>query len=105
MHGPSAPIVYSFESFDTLQDSLSKFIIRAQRDSIEKKGRFTVAISGGSLPKQLNGLIGRAGVKWDKWSVHLNPHRILAFHLSIADLPPILRSYLSIGTFSTQTNV
>ncbi|KAJ3483412.1 hypothetical protein NLI96_g6335 [Meripilus lineatus] len=77
MHGPSAPIVYSFESFDTLQDSLSKFIIRAQRDSIEKKGRFTVAISGGSLPKQLNGLIGRAGVKWDKWHVFYADERVV----------------------------
>ena len=25
------------------------------------------AISGGSLPKQLNGLIGNPAVKWDMW--------------------------------------
>lgn len=69
MHAPSAPVVFSFSTFDALQDSLAKFIIKAQKDSVEKKGRFTVAISGGSLPKQLNGLIGKPGVKWDKWSV------------------------------------
>lgn len=68
-HQASAPILCSFSTPDELVDSLAHFIIKAQRESIEKKGKFTVAISGGSLPKQLNGLIGKPGVKWDKWSV------------------------------------
>jgi 6-phosphogluconolactonase len=67
VHAPSAPVVCSFANPDELIESLAQFIIKAQKESVQKKGRFTVAVSGGSLPKQLNGLIGKAGVKWDKW--------------------------------------
>ena len=68
-HAPSAPVVCSFSNPDELVESLAQFIIKAQKESIQKKGKFTVAVSGGSLPQQLNGLIGKPGVKWDKWSV------------------------------------
>ena len=66
-HTPSAPVVCSFSNPDELVESLAQFIIKAQKESVQKKGKFTVAVSGGSLPKQLNGLIGKPGVKWDKW--------------------------------------
>jgi len=57
--------------------SLASFIIKAQKDSIDKKGRFTVALSGGSLPKQLSGLIGNPAVKWDKWQVFYADERVV----------------------------
>lgn len=63
----SKPIVYSFSSTAELSDALASFIIKAQKESIDKKGRFTVAISGGSLPKTLTALANKQGVKWDKW--------------------------------------
>lgn len=66
---PAPPILYSFPTGDQLIDSLAQFIVKVQKDAIDKKGRFTIALSGGSLPKQLKGLIGHSGVKWDKWSV------------------------------------
>ena len=70
-HGPPhEPILYSFSSTNELVDSLAHFIIKAQKEAVEKKGRFTVAVSGGSLPKQLNGLIGKPGVRWELWFVH-----------------------------------
>jgi 6-phosphogluconolactonase len=66
--GPAAPpILYSFPTNDQLIDLLAQFVVKVQKDAIDKKGRFTIALSGGSLPKQLKGLIGRPGVKWDKW--------------------------------------
>lgn len=64
---PTQPIVYSFNSVDDIVDSLAKFIVKAQKDAVEKKGRFTVALSGGSLPKMLRGLIDNPAVKWDRW--------------------------------------
>lgn len=64
---PNAPILLSFPSTDILIDSLASFILKAQKDSLDKKGRFTIALSGGSLPKMLRGLIGNPAVKWDKW--------------------------------------
>ena len=66
-HAPSAPILFSFSNPDELVESLAHFIIKAQKEAVQKKGRFTIAVSGGSLPKQLDGLIGKPGVKWDKW--------------------------------------
>ena len=44
-------------------------VIKAQNEAIERKGRFTVAISGGSLPKQLSTLIGNPHARWNFWSV------------------------------------
>ncbi|KAH8120249.1 6-phosphogluconolactonase [Phellopilus nigrolimitatus] len=66
---PAEPILYSFPSPNELVESLANFIIKAQKEAISKKGRFTVAISGGSLPSQLNALIGKPGLYWDKWHV------------------------------------
>ncbi|KIP11510.1 hypothetical protein PHLGIDRAFT_63885 [Phlebiopsis gigantea 11061_1 CR5-6] len=77
IHAPSAPILCSFSNPDELVDSLAQFIVKAQKEAVQKKGRFTVAISGGSLPQQLSGLIGRPGVKWDKWQVYYADERIV----------------------------
>jgi 6-phosphogluconolactonase len=66
---PSAPIFIAFPNVDELSDALAQFVLKAQKESIEKKGRFTVAVSGGSLPKTLaKGLLAlNHGLKWDKW--------------------------------------
>lgn len=64
---PQPPLVHSFAAADELKASLAKYIIDAQTDAINKKDRFSVAISGGSLPKMLSGLIGNKDVKWNKW--------------------------------------
>src|ERR1700759_852640 len=70
-HPPNPPVLYTFKDPDALSHSLAHFIIKAQKESVTKKGRFTVAISGGSLPKMLKALIGDPSVKWDKWYVHI----------------------------------
>lgn len=67
---PSPPVLCVFPTSAELVDGLAQFIIKAQKESVEKKGRFTIALSGGSLPKQLSGLINNPAVKWDKWCVH-----------------------------------
>ena len=70
LHQPPAPPVLNvFAEPHALEEALAQFVVRAQRDAIDKKGRFTLAISGGSLPKQLKRLIGNPNVKWDKWQV------------------------------------
>ncbi|KAH7920086.1 6-phosphogluconolactonase [Leucogyrophana mollusca] len=67
---PNAPVLYSFPSPEELVSPLADFVLKAQKESIDKKGRFTLAISGGSLPKQLKGLIKLGdAVKWSKWQV------------------------------------
>ncbi|PCH33454.1 6-phosphogluconolactonase [Wolfiporia cocos MD-104 SS10] len=74
---PHPPVLCSFATSTELCDAVAHFIIKAQKEAVEKKGRFSVAISGGSLPKQLNALIGKAGVKWDKWQVFYADERVV----------------------------
>jgi len=78
MHGPPhPPILYSFSSSDDVVNALANFIIKAQKDALEKKDRFTIALSGGSLPKMLNGLVDSSSVKWDKWQVFYADERVV----------------------------
>lgn len=70
-HPPNPPIVYQFSGTEPLVKALASFILHAQKESIDKKGKFTVALSGGSLPKLLRVLIGNKSVKWDHWSVYV----------------------------------
>jgi len=77
-HPPSPPVLHSFASAQDIPAALAAFILRAQKESIEKKGRFSLALSGGSLPKQLKGLIGNAAVRWDKWQVFYADERAVA---------------------------
>lgn len=68
MHAaPAKPVLYTQKSADEVVTALADYILLAQKEAVEKKGRFTVALSGGSLPKMLRGLIGKEGVHWDKW--------------------------------------
>ncbi|KAI0286806.1 6-phosphogluconolactonase [Russula aff. rugulosa BPL654] len=69
MSAPTQPVVYSFPDTSQLSDSLAEYILKAQKEAIDKRHRFTVAISGGSLPKTLTALITKPGVQWDKWQV------------------------------------
>ena len=66
---PAPPVLYSFPTTEELIGSLAQFVVHAQNEAVEKRGKFTVALSGGSLPKQLKGLVGRNDVKWDLWYV------------------------------------
>jgi len=77
MHPPTRPVVYSFPDSSNLSDSLAEYILKAQKQAIDKHGRFTVAISGGSLPKTLTALITKQDVKWDKWRVFYVDERIV----------------------------
>lgn len=96
---PSAPVLYSFPTNAKLLDGLATFILKAQKESIDKKGRFSVALSGGSLPKQLSALVNHPGVKWDKWYACTLP--LLAFRistsLSFRGTPPLKTPCTAIG--------
>jgi 6-phosphogluconolactonase len=53
-------------------DSLANFVVKAQRDAVDKRGKFTIALSRGSLAANLRGLVGQENVQWDKWYVSLS---------------------------------
>jgi len=76
-HTPAPPVLYSFPDTTKLREVLADFILKAQDEAIEKKERFTVAISGGSLPANLANLIGRDGVEWDRWHIFYVDERVV----------------------------
>ena len=63
----TAPVLYSWNSTDELAQGLASFVLAAQDEALKKQATFKLAISGGSLPKQLGKLVDRQDVKWDKW--------------------------------------
>jgi len=77
-HAPSPPLLHSFATNDELVKALANYILTAQVEAIAKKGRFSVAISGGSLPKQLSGLID-SNARWDKWHIYFSDERVVPF--------------------------
>lgn len=66
---PSGPSVIPL----TPVDSLANFVVKAQRDAVDKRGKFTIALSRGSLAANLRGLVGQQNVQWDKWCVSFPP--------------------------------
>ncbi|KAI9454856.1 6-phosphogluconolactonase [Lactarius psammicola] len=96
---PTQPVVYSFPDTSTLSNSLAEYILKAQKESIDKRGRFTVAISGGSLPKTLTALVAKPGVKWDKWHIFYADERVVP--LNDADS----NHYLATSTLYSQVPI
>jgi 6-phosphogluconolactonase len=66
----SAPIVYTFPNTQKLSISLADLVVKLCKEAIEVRDRFTVGISGGSLPKLLAAdLKTRQDIEWEKWEV------------------------------------
>ena len=77
---PAPPILYSFENSDDLSRKLADFVIKAQNDAIERRNKFTLATSGGSLPKMLSKyLVNRDdnALRWDKWQIFFADERLV----------------------------
>jgi hypothetical protein len=47
------PTLYTFQNTDDIAIGLADFIKRAYQSAIERHGKFTIGLSGGSLPKTL----------------------------------------------------
>ncbi|KAI8868618.1 nagb/rpia/CoA transferase-like protein [Ramicandelaber brevisporus] len=76
---PHAPTVLVAENNDDLSASLAQFVATISANAVRRHGKFTVAVSGGSLPKLLaadfrSGTVGQS-VDWDKWHVFFADER------------------------------
>eukprot|EP00669_Euglena_mutabilis_P001347 TRINITY_DN11685_c0_g1_i1.p1 TRINITY_DN11685_c0_g1~~TRINITY_DN11685_c0_g1_i1.p1 ORF type:complete len:248 (+),score=12.06 TRINITY_DN11685_c0_g1_i1:20-763(+) len=70
--------VYSFPTTDDVSRSLAVYVSKLAAAAIAARGRFTVALSGGSLPKLLGAhLSGDQGVDWQRWFVFLADERVV----------------------------
>jgi 6-phosphogluconolactonase len=70
------PSLYCFHSKDALSQQLAIFVKQSATQSIQKNNRFTIALSGGSLPANLaKDLIGDESIDWSKWHVFFADER------------------------------
>ncbi|EOR01762.1 hypothetical protein J056_003998 [Wallemia ichthyophaga EXF-994] len=74
---PHPPVLHSLPGSSDLIEAVAKFVVKAQNEAIDKRDKFTIALSGGSMPKNLTGLLNRNDVKWDKWEVFLADERVV----------------------------
>ena len=69
--------LYALESNDAITQSLGKYIKSAYEEAVSTRGRFTLAISGGSLAKFMGSSICQdSSIDWSKWHVFFADERI-----------------------------
>lgn len=73
----SPPALFAFDDVPTLQAGLASFILSSQNAALARGPRFTVALSGGSLPTNLAPLASTPGIQWDKWHIFFADERIV----------------------------
>ncbi|KAH8924208.1 6-phosphogluconolactonase [Atractiella rhizophila] len=75
---PNKPILFTFPSTSAVSSALADFVIRHQNEALEKRDKFKIALSGGSLPKILGAELGRReGVRWGDWEIFFADERIV----------------------------
>ncbi|KAF9111451.1 suppressor of los1-1 [Mortierella sp. AM989] len=68
--------IYTFPDVSAVSQGLDKYVAKLSEESIKRHGKFTVAISGGSLPKQLSAVLkNNKSVDFTKWIVYFADER------------------------------
>lgn len=69
-------MIHAFETKAELVQSLAAFIREVESTSIQERGRFTIALAGGSTPKALYDFLATAtDYQWGKWHVFFGDER------------------------------
>ena len=71
-----------YPDIDTLSQEAAQYIVRLANQSIVTHGRFTIALSGGSTPKKLYGLLGsepfRSQIDWAQVEIFWGDERCVS---------------------------
>ncbi|KAI9468959.1 MAG: 6-phosphogluconolactonase [Benjaminiella poitrasii] len=90
------PIVYSFENGDALSGGLNRFVQTESRKAIADHGYFSVAISGGSLPKILSKeLAFNENVEFSKWHLFWADERCVGYDDADSNYLEVKKSLLN----------
>jgi 6-phosphogluconolactonase len=68
------PTLYSFKNTDDIAVGLADFIKKAYESALERHGKFTIGLSGGSLPKTLGKALvplPKSTFDYSKWYSHI----------------------------------
>ncbi|KAF9432535.1 suppressor of los1-1 [Entomortierella beljakovae] len=76
LHTAAATQIFTFPDSQALSQGLDKYVSKLSADSIKRHDKFTVAISGGSLPKQLSAVLKyNKSIDFSKWIVYFADER------------------------------
>ncbi|KAF9572558.1 suppressor of los1-1 [Mortierella alpina] len=76
LHTPLSTQIYTFPDVAALSQGLDKYVAKLSDESIKRHGKFTVAISGGSLPKQLSAVLKHnTSIDFSNWIVYFADER------------------------------
>jgi 6-phosphogluconolactonase len=72
------PIVFSFPDETGVSEALAQFILEAEEQSVRRRGTFTIALSGGSVPALLSsGILESDSVDWEHWQIFFVDERLV----------------------------
>lgn len=76
MHGIQSTSVHVFPDVDAISTALEAYVAKVSKEAIARHGMFTVALSGGSLPKVLGAkLRGNKSIDYSAWHVFFADER------------------------------
>jgi len=74
------PVVRIFQSDQAVAENLCSYVTNIANESIKQHGKFTIALSGGSLAKYLNNGLPKANTDWSKWRIYFCDERHVPFN-------------------------
>ncbi|KAF9923606.1 suppressor of los1-1, partial [Modicella reniformis] len=75
-HHSTTPQIYTFSDTAALSRGLDEYVAKLSKEAIKHHGKFTVALSGGSLPKQLSAVLKHnTSIDFSKWIVYFADER------------------------------
>lgn len=102
--GTMSSIMHAFNSQDDLIEALSHSIVGQLQVAIDKKGKASLLVSGGSTPKQLFKKLREAPLAWEKVSVGLCDERWIS-PSSEESNENLVKTYLLQGKASMATYI
>jgi hypothetical protein len=86
---PNMTSVYAFPSTDKLSEALDQHVEKLSAEAIKKHGRFTVAVSGGSLPKLLSANLKKnPRIDFINWHIFFADERCVLLDPLAEQIPP-----------------
>jgi 6-phosphogluconolactonase len=77
----SEPHIHAFSDLDALSEAAAQYVAESARRAIDERGRFVLALAGGSTPRRLYQLLAspawRDQIEWDRWHFFLGDERIV----------------------------
>ena len=79
MSSDSDPRWRVFPDGETLATQLAQTILADAQACIDKRGRFTVVLAGGTTPRQVYARLAQAPADWSRWHVYFGDERCYPF--------------------------